>query len=267
MAILAWLKRVARRYIPESLAYYIKVIYYPTKLRKLDVTVEPELTLLEKIVRKNDRVVDVGANIGLYTMFLSKFVGEGGHVISLEPMPQTFRILKSNIKKMGLCNVECHRYAASNKSTFVGMNVPEYSDGGRNFYMAKVVGTENNSGTEENTVVQTVSLDTLLEPAINEICFIKCDVEGHELSCLQGSTEVLRIAQPIWMIEVSGNPEDVASDAFQVLDLMGQYGYRTCIWKNDRLRVRRQGDQAINYWFLAEKHLSRLESWGLELNI
>jgi FkbM family methyltransferase len=257
------LKKLVLAALPETIIYYFKIIYYPYKLRRMVISVEPELSLIRKFLAENDLVVDVGANIGLYTKFMSDFVGEGGRVLSLEPMPQTFSLLESNVKKLHLDNVHCFQYAASDRADTLLMSVPNYTDGGKNYYMAKVVGTETSSGTGTETEVPAASLDQLLEPFAADIKFIKCDVEGHELFCLKGACHILRTAQPIWMIEVSGNPDDRMSGAYQLIEFMGEFGYKVFLLDRNDIRPRKPGDRAVNYWFFGDKHIADFEVWGL----
>lgn len=71
----------------------------------------PELALLLRLVRDGDHVVDVGANVGLYSLHLSRAVGPTGRVLAVEPDPETVEILARNLERNGCANVSIARVA------------------------------------------------------------------------------------------------------------------------------------------------------------
>ena len=91
--IYAVLKTQALRYLPEPLLQSIKARHYARMLRSFTIDQEPDLKLVQHLVKPGDTVLDVGANFGVYTRVLSQLVGPAGRVISVEPVPQTFSIL------------------------------------------------------------------------------------------------------------------------------------------------------------------------------
>jgi hypothetical protein len=93
--------------------------------------------------------------------------------------------------------------------------------------------------------------------------FIKCDVEGHELACVKGAIRVIRRSRPAWLIEVSGNPDEWTSTAYQVFKLLGEAGYEAYWFDGKRVAKRYAGDQSINYFFLRVEHLVSLQGSGL----
>lgn len=72
-----------------------------------------EVRFFERILRPGLTVVDVGANIGLYTALAARAVGPAGRVIALEPEPETFGFLMQTIAANAFTNVEPHQLAAS----------------------------------------------------------------------------------------------------------------------------------------------------------
>jgi len=188
-------KRMVLAYLPQGLLKIARSYHYRNSLRNCKITAEPDLRACQSVVKQGDTVLDVGANIGVYTRFCSEFVGPTGRVISLEPVPETFSYLKRNVRALKLKNVECLNVAASDHdSDSERMSIPDYSTGGLNLYEAKL-------SAEGNIVVKTAKLDTLF-PNLNP-AFIKCDVEGHEVACIHGALNLIRRCRPIWMVEVS----------------------------------------------------------------
>ena len=91
------MKSIAAR-LPKKLQQSMKRRYFALQIRRgLFRTEEPEFNLASEILREGDWVLDVGANIGHYTVRFSELVGDKGRVIAFEPVPDTFEILSSNV--------------------------------------------------------------------------------------------------------------------------------------------------------------------------
>ena len=86
--------------------------------------IEPEIELLPYAVRKGEVVLDIGANYGLYTYYLSKLVGESGEVIAFEPIPFTYRTLLKVVNIFSLKNISPHMFAVSDKDGVERFKIP-----------------------------------------------------------------------------------------------------------------------------------------------
>lgn len=106
-------KGLALTLMPRQALFYLKVARYIRQAGQFSELEEPELKVVKHLVKAGDMVVDVGANVGWYTNYLSKIVGEGGKVISLEPVPETFALLSACVKAHRLANVELVNVGAS----------------------------------------------------------------------------------------------------------------------------------------------------------
>jgi FkbM family methyltransferase len=135
--------------------------------------------------KKGDVVVDVGAHTGLYTITSSNCVGPNGKVIAIEAHPHNFKILNRNIKSNNLTNVMPFNYIAYSKE--MEMVFVEY--------LYKTVAVRINA------------LDNLLQHnGINEVNWMKVDVEEPELEVLKGAHNVLSNSKDIaLLIEVHGH--------------------------------------------------------------
>ena len=80
---------------------------------------------LRKILEPGDVFVDVGANIGFFSLLASKVVGPGGRIYAFEPAPGTHQIFENNIKINGLNNIDVHQIALSRSNG----QVPFYMKG------------------------------------------------------------------------------------------------------------------------------------------
>ena len=247
------IKRFALRFLPDRMLQRLKKIHYAKALRTASEGGEPDLAVVRHLVGAGSHVIDVGANFGLYTKFLSELVEPEGRVYSIEPIPLTYEILTSNLKRLKLRNVEPFNYAISDDIGDVRMEIPEYASGGENFYEARIV------PASKSTLVRTVNIESrpldALFGHLRNIDFIKCDVEGHELACLRGAASILRRVKPAWLIEISGSPDQDSSTANELFKLMADCGY-TPMWFDGRnLRQRERGERSINYFFLTRRHM------------
>lgn len=247
------IKRLALRYLPDLLLQKLKKIHYAKALRAAAENGEPDLKVVRHLVGAGSHVIDIGANFGLYTKFLSELVDVTGRVYSIEPVALTYEILTSNLKRLKLRNVEPFNMAISDDDGTKSMEVPLYASGGENFYEARIV---KSSSAAPNRAVEVPSraLDSLFGHLRN-IDFVKCDVEGHELACLRGARMILRKNKPAWLIEVSGNPDDSRSPAAELFRLLTSNGYMAMWFDGLHLRQRERGERSLNYFFLTRRHL------------
>jgi len=157
-------------------------------------------------------VLDIGAHVGYYTKLLSKLVGNDGSVVAFEPHPVTYRTLQKNVHK--LSNVITVQAAVANKegTTILYDCLPE--SGGASFHhdkckrnwYKKLCGSEVSPRMQDGLpvhsyTVRTIRVDTYLAQAqIEQVDFIKMDIEGAEMSALQGMKETLQSSQYLTMI-------------------------------------------------------------------
>ena len=261
------LKRLVLCYAPERLLIELKKVHYARALRKQKPDQEPEFLVVRRLVRSGDCVIDIGANIGTYTVLLSSLVGAHGHVFSMEPVPVTFEILCSNIRRLKLENITARSIAVSDHSGRVVMAIPHYPAGGENYYEASVVKSGNGVGEGHRIVeVEADTLDSVLVANNRPIRFAKVDVERHELACLRCALKTIASSRPAWLVEVSGNPDDPLSPGHEVVELMNGHGYETYRFDGQKLHGRRQGDHSTNYFFLTAQHVEELRAGGLAVD-
>ncbi|MEO6847206.1 MAG: FkbM family methyltransferase [Chthoniobacterales bacterium] len=226
---------MALSYFPASLLKVARSLHYRSSLTHYDMTMEPDLLGCQKLIVPGETVLDVGANIGVYTRFCSDFVGPSGQVISLEPLPETFSYLVQNVHSLGLKNVRCLNLAASDHDgDSDAMTVPKYPTGGTNLYEAALSSTGN-------IRVKTAKLDTLFSDLSPH--FIKCDVEGHEVECIRGAMELIRRCRPKWMIEVSKK---------ETFELFYPLGYKAFFYEEGQFHSYDGACARTNYFFLPD---------------
>ena len=258
------LKRTAWKILPHSTVQFIKKRHYLRLLCSSLLEKEPELRIVRYLVKPGDSVIDIGANVGVYTKILSELVGPDGRVYSIEPFPSTFEILCYNVRKLRLDNVEPINVAVSDSQAVVTMALPYDPSGAETHYRASIVKDQTNT-REETTNVEAITIDSRFLTTPETISFIKCDVEGHELACIKGAAKFLAQFQPAWLIEVSGEPDDTDSAAHYVFKILQDQGYFTWWYDGDKLRKRHPGDKSTNYFFLKDNHIDILNKSELEI--
>jgi FkbM family methyltransferase len=141
--------------------------------------------------KEGDIVVDVGAHIGKYTIIASKMVGSKGKVIAIEAHPANYDILKQNIELNKLNNVIALNYAVDSKETIVKLYELGQEEG-FTIYNTIMTDRPRMSRNQKYIEVKANTLDSLLfENGINQVNWIKIDVEGAEYEVLRGAAGIL----------------------------------------------------------------------------
>jgi FkbM family methyltransferase len=157
---------------------------------------EDLLRLFSELVRPGDCVLDIGANLGYFTLLASRLVREGGKVHAFEASCKTFDRLAANLALNSLQNVVLHHCAVSD------------CRGMLDFFDAR----DTNSGlsslrdlgelTREVTRVNAITIDSLLAD-LATVRLVKLDVEGAECLALHGMAGLLRRDRPYLTLEMS----------------------------------------------------------------
>lgn len=142
-------------------------------------------------LKKGMTVVDLGANIGFYSLFARSIVGESGKVFSFEPFPENIALLRESIKQNGFTNVILVESAVSDKS---GTHIFHLSPDACSEHSLLDLGFEYADTSIQKTIlVQTLTVDdyfTKYHPD-TKIDFIKMDIEGSESMALAGMQNTL----------------------------------------------------------------------------
>jgi FkbM family methyltransferase len=143
-------------------------------------------------------VIDAGANIGIFSIIASNLVGSEGLVVSIEPLPENYQILKQNIELNSLENVFPIKAALGNEN------------GAVNLYLDKGKSTVSSITEKSETylTVPQITLEELLKKFnIDIVDFIKMDIEGAEAAVIKAGQGTLMRCKPFLAIEVhKSNP-------------------------------------------------------------
>lgn len=138
--------------------------------------------------------IDVGANIGKYTMYLARKLGKVGKVISIEPEPSNFSVLKKNISLNKLDNVKAFNYACFSKNTSLDFFVEKEGGGLHSIY--------KKDHHLKKMTVKAKTLDQIVREAkVTRVDLIKIDTEGAELQVILGAKQILKKFKPAIVLE------------------------------------------------------------------
>jgi len=146
------------------------------------------------LVKEGMNIVDIGANVGYYTLLAARRVGTHGKVYAFEPEPRNFELLIENIRMNSYENVIAIQRAVSNESGTAPLFLSPRCSGAHS-----LVSTRDYSN--ETIAVETVTLDKFFEmegcPAIQ---LIKMDIEGWEMEALDGMHKLIMCNSPLILV-------------------------------------------------------------------
>jgi FkbM family methyltransferase len=149
-----------------------------------------EADLLKKLIEPGMQVLDVGANIGLYTLLLARLVGDAGRVFGFEPEPNLFSVLCENCAVNRATNITPFQIAAGDENGRATLQQSTFNSG------------DNRLGERKFDVqsieVEVARLDDVLP--MRNVQFIKLDVQGQELAALTGMEQVLTSSPGVRML-------------------------------------------------------------------
>ncbi|MCK4750015.1 MAG: FkbM family methyltransferase [Bacteroidales bacterium] len=225
------------------------------------------LAVMKRLLRKGDTFVDVGANIGLMSLFASALVGDEGRVQAFEPNPETAGILRENIRINKMSNIEVSEFAVG--KTPGKARIYDRWDSNRG--SASLIKPDWDSNSYE------ISMTTLTEffsegqegKEGKEIHLIKLDIEGYELDALEGALDILqRVDPPMLIVECSKTRENTnGSGTQQLFKFIRKLDcYRIFTGRKDKSRVSRLKEvmdhgglrEHDNIYCFTSNHLSAL---------
>jgi FkbM family methyltransferase len=159
---------------------------------------EPEANILSSFVSPGDWVIDIGANVGQYSLLLSGLVGQSGRVLAFEPILNSASTLASVAARYSQWqNISVLNLAVSDKTGMLFFDVPVDGTGLQNYERAQV----KSCGA---TAVLGISIDSLNLP--RRISLAKIDAEGHENEILAGMRRTIERDLPTLIVEDNGEP-------------------------------------------------------------
>lgn len=197
-----------------------------TRAILLDNVWEPVTTrLFCELLNPGDVVLDVGANVGYYSILSGKLVGSQGKVVAFEPDAYSYRLLCENIRSNGLTNVVLPMNRA----------VGERAGGAKLFLSGKDSGDHRlfdpGDGRVESVEVECIRIDEFLlqsaQDLMERIKLIKMDVQGFEVAAYKGMSRFLSQSKAQLITEYEPcTLAQAGTSAEEYLTLLDRYGYR-----------------------------------------
>jgi FkbM family methyltransferase len=178
-----------------------------------------ETAFFKDRIRPGQTIVDIGANIGYFTLLFAQLVGPGGHVYAFEPDPLNFGILKKNVKINGYSNVTLERTALSDTNGKLKLYRSQDNMGDHRTYDPGV--------SRETIEINCVRLDDYFAKAKKKtVDILKMDIQGAEGQALSGMLEIAR-QSPDLILMTEYMPEGLArcgTDPSQYLKMLRSIG-------------------------------------------
>jgi FkbM family methyltransferase len=168
-------------------------------------------------------VIDVGANVGQYTVIAAIEVGGRGQVHAFEPVPRIFHRLERHVVENGLATIVRMNMAALwNRTDTVKLQLGADVVGNDALYTIGI-----SSACADTVFAPALRLDDYVtEKQLERVDFIKMDVEGAEWFALQGATAVLARWRPTLLVEVNRQTcSGLGYDPERIWELLKAYGY------------------------------------------
>lgn len=167
-------------------------------------SLEPELYYLQHFLGEGDVFVDVGANVGLFTVKAAKEVGNDGLVIAIEPFVETAFRLSRNVRANGYSNVRIRNFCIGRATQHARLHLNKGKP--NSFSLVR-------NGDADSISVLSVSLDDLCRwEQLERLDYLKIDVEGAEAAVLEGGQEAIRRFRPIVQVEVTKRNSSLGYD-------------------------------------------------------
>ncbi len=145
---------------------------------------EPETTrLFRKLAKEGDIIIDIGANIGYFTLLAAKIVGDNGKVYAFEPDTTNYNILTSNIELNALRNTITVQKAVSDRNGKLEFYLNDSDIGAHTIYKS--------NKAKRSIIVNSVTLDEYFKGREYPIDIVKMDVEGAESAVLSGMSKII----------------------------------------------------------------------------
>lgn len=170
--------------------------------------------------------LDVGANVGFYTVMGSRLVGEHGSVLAIEPVTSNVAALVRNARLNDLANVTVLTAAASDRAGTLRLEV-----GSEPFWCSVREANAHERLVPDRAVVRAVVIDELLAGGSMRLPdVVKIDVEGFERRVIRGMETLLRERRPTLVCETDCRPDLLAEDlrrlGYSQVEVIGGSGSR-----------------------------------------
>lgn len=216
-------KRITYHYLDIQLLQNLKLRCYPDS-QSASAAIYcglydyHEMNFLLRYLREKDLFLDIGANIGIYTLLAASKI-KSGCIYSFEALPTNYRRLEENINLNNLTQVKPYSIAIADSVGSVTISNNTKSD-------STAFITTNTTYTTESLQISSSTLDTELQNEnLSHLTLAKMDIEGAEILALKGATSLLQQQRPhVWILELL-NGVNHGYCKQDIVKLLQDYGY------------------------------------------
>ena len=226
----------------KDIEYIFKKIFLSEKYllkkrlkRAIVKNYEKELSIIDHFKDKSKDAIDVGVYRGVYSYKLSK---EFNQIHSFEPNPLLFPYLNKYLTKI-ITNMTLYNYALSNKNELTNLKIPHrgksiFKNNFEEIYKlgCATIHETNNFEKFNNYEVECKKLDDVIKD--KEISFIKIDVEGDELSVIEGANNIINKYKPTLLVEIE--EKHTKKPILNTINKIKEFGYKVYFFKNNQIR-------------------------------
>ena len=212
----------------------------------LDGIREVESTkIIKNIIKPNDRILEIGANVGYYVLLEAKLLEGQGKIYAIEPVAENLNLLKRNLELNNISSLaEVYHLAVSDKKG----EFPLYIANESNTHSM----VEPQEKGRDSINIKTTTVDDFLEGK-DKVDFIRMDVEGYECEIIKGMAGILQKDYPLKMF-IELHPQLVGREKIiNMLETLKKHGFesRHIIYHDTYLR-RCLGHCHVHNWTIAE---------------
>jgi len=184
---------------------------------------------LRNIIKEHDTIIDIGANLGYFSVYFSKWIGPQGVVYAVEPVETVRKVLQRNVCKKINIKVLPYALGENNKDIEIintSRQAKGYIASGSNFVTDGSM-PENDINIDRFNAVMRKGSE--LFSGLPKIDFIKCDVEGYETHIIPEMEVLLKKHEPLMLIETRREKR------VYLIDFLNGLGYRGFVLENGKL--------------------------------
>ncbi|MEH1963209.1 MAG: FkbM family methyltransferase [Nostoc sp.] len=214
-------KRLNNKHFDIELISNVKIRCYPDSYSASAVLYcglydYNEMNFLLRYLRANDSFLDIGANVGIYTLLAASKI-QSGSVYSFEVLPKNYNRLIQNLKLNQFQQVEAYEIAVSD---FTGTTYLNLAEGDSMPFIT-------NNANDSTITVPTDTLDNLLQyESISHLTLAKIDIEGAEILAMKGAISLLKQQRPhVWIMEINDAVNNFGIQKQDVVNFLKDYGY------------------------------------------
>lgn len=212
----------------EKYLQFISYIFLKTYLFKFFLKEHYQVRFLSKLLKQDDYCIDIGANLGYFSIPLSRIVGNRGKVWSVEPVAIFRKVLEQNIKRFSLGNITVFPFAlGAEDGKEILMGTPNV-DGVIRHGRTEVLENNQTEMAEVHTAIMRKPKSLFGD--LEKINFIKCDVEGYEIHIIPELLGIIEKFRPILEIEI-----DPLENKKEIIKKMLPLSYEVFIMRNGML--------------------------------